>query len=381
VAGRIGGPLLALGATLATLLLAESALDVVGRPRAGAGFEKPEPFYPWSLNTSGGEPVSRWGDLELAMHPFALYFNLPDQRARFYSTDARGLRRNGGERPAHPAVRVVVVGGSAAFGTGLPADADTFPARLEALLDGSDVRNAAVIGHLSGQELTYLVTELVDLRPDLVIALDGWNDLVDQSSGPRRTLHTAGVSNSFFLIEDRMRLLYRLESGAWPSRAAHALPLVFKNLARLVRSARGELAPADADAPPAPEGEIGRSPASLAAVYAGNVAKMRTVAEAFGARFLCVLQPDREALRAGAPPKAALRYARFRAEARRRLRDAGVAHLDLNDFRGALAPGMFMDRVHLDPRGNRAAAELVRDAIRSQGLLEQGRRSRPRSEP
>jgi lysophospholipase L1-like esterase len=370
VARRIALPLLALGSTLATLLLAESAFDALGQLRPEAGWEKPEPYYPWSLNTSDGEPVSRWGYLQLALHPFALYFNLPDQQARFYSTDARGLRRNGAERRPDPAARIVVVGGSAAFGTGLPSDADTFPARLEALLEGSDVRNAAVIGHLSGQELTYLVTELVDLRPDLVIALDGWNDLVDQSVGRRRTAHTAGVSNSFFLIEDRLRLLYRLESGAWPSRALHAIPLVFKNLARLARSARGELeAPAEpAAADPGARG-IGREPGALAAVYAGNVAKMRTVAEAFGGRFLCVLQADREALRAGAAPGAALRYARFRAEARRRLDEAGVAHLDLNELRDAFDPGMFMDRVHLDARGNRALAEVVRDAIRSRGLL------------
>ena len=37
-----------------------------------------------------------------------------------------------------------------------------------------EVINAAVIGHGSGQELTYLLTELVDLHPDVVIALDGW---------------------------------------------------------------------------------------------------------------------------------------------------------------------------------------------------------------
>jgi lysophospholipase L1-like esterase len=364
----MGRLLLALGSLAAALLLAESALDAYGRPRAAAGWERPEPYYPWSLNTSGGEPVSTWGYLQLALHPFALYFNLPEQRARYYSTDGRGLRRNGGERPADPTARVVVVGGSAAFGTGLPSDADTFPARLEALLPGSDVRNAAVIGHLSGQELAYLVAELVDLRPDLVIALDGWNDLVDQSVGPRRTRHTAGVSNSFFLVEDRLRLLYRLESGAWPSRAAHAVPLVFKNLARLVRSARGEPA-APAGAAGAGAGALGRDPGSLAAAYARNVAKMRTVAEAFGARFLCVLQADREALRAGAPPAAALRYARFRSAARRRLDEAGVAHLDLNDLRGALDPGMFMDRVHLDARGNRAVAAAVRDAIASRSLL------------
>jgi hypothetical protein len=48
-------------------------------------------------------------------------------------------------------------------------------ADLAGLLD-AEVINAAVIGHGSGQELTYLLNDLVDLHPDLVSALDGWND-------------------------------------------------------------------------------------------------------------------------------------------------------------------------------------------------------------
>jgi len=39
-----------------------------------------------------------------------------------------------------------------------------------------EVINAAVVGHSSGQGLVSLVMELVDLQPDLVIALNGWND-------------------------------------------------------------------------------------------------------------------------------------------------------------------------------------------------------------
>jgi lysophospholipase L1-like esterase len=368
---RLGNLVLACFSVLVALLIAESALDAWGRPGPQAGWTTPAPFYPWSLNTSAGEPISEWGYLQLALHPLTVYSNLPDQRAPYYSTDERGFRRNGAERRPDPVARVIVVGGSAAFGTGLPSDADTFPARLEALLEGTEVLNAAVIGHLSGQELSYVAAELVDLRPDLIIALDGWNDLVDQTSGRRRTVHTAGVSNSFFMIEDRLRQLSSLETGAWPRRAANALPLVFKNLARLLGSARGEIAASTETGDERGSGPwIGRDAASIAAVYARNIEKLRTLADAFGSRFLCVLQADREAFRVPKRRKGGPPYVRFREEARGRLRAAGVAHVDLNDYANALRPAMFMDRVHLDAEGNRAVAGIVRDVIRSERLLE-----------
>jgi hypothetical protein len=39
-----------------------------------------------------------------------------------------------------------------------------------------EVINAGVGGFYSGQELTYIVTELVDYNPDIIIAFDGFND-------------------------------------------------------------------------------------------------------------------------------------------------------------------------------------------------------------
>ncbi|MBS0169536.1 MAG: hypothetical protein JSR62_04215 [Nitrospira sp.] len=67
------------------------------------------------------------------------------------------------------------MGGSTAFGTGLESDRESVASQLAQLLN-VEVINAAVIGHGSGQELAYLLSELVNLQPDVVIALDGWND-------------------------------------------------------------------------------------------------------------------------------------------------------------------------------------------------------------
>ena len=48
---------------------------------------------------------------------------------------------------------------------------------MEKLNSKYEVINAGVGGFYSGQELTYIVTELVDYHPNIIIAFDGWNDL------------------------------------------------------------------------------------------------------------------------------------------------------------------------------------------------------------
>ena len=100
--------------------------------------------------------------------------------------------------------RLIVVGGSAAFGYGAKSDAETFEAILEGLDNKYEVINAGVVGFLSGQELTYVVTELVDYLPDVVIAYDGWNDLFDSLCVKRRTRGELGFNNTFFDIEKRL---------------------------------------------------------------------------------------------------------------------------------------------------------------------------------
>jgi lysophospholipase L1-like esterase len=78
-------------------------------------------------------------------------------------------------------VRIFVLGGSTVVG-GRPASA-TIPAVIEAHLQANGlpqarVYNFGVLSFVSGQELSLLVHRLTDLKPDLVIAYDGANDVV-----------------------------------------------------------------------------------------------------------------------------------------------------------------------------------------------------------
>lgn len=79
-------------------------------------------------------------------------------------------------------VRIFFVGGSTVIG-GRPIE-NTIPAVVEAQLRANGLPQArtynfGVLSFVSGQELALLVHRLIDLKPDLVIAYDGGNDLYE----------------------------------------------------------------------------------------------------------------------------------------------------------------------------------------------------------
>ena len=165
------------GLCLCLLCLVEHVLEKDHANKWAELSKQFKPYYWWHFVTHDGRDLGyeHKGPLQLALHPFAIYSNLPNQRSDYFSTDDHGFRGNGRDRPLDTHGRVVLIGGSTAFGTGLESDSETVASKLAKLLN-AEVINAAVIGHGSGQELTYLLTDLVDTHPDLVIALDGWND-------------------------------------------------------------------------------------------------------------------------------------------------------------------------------------------------------------
>jgi lysophospholipase L1-like esterase len=115
----------------------------------------------------------------------------PNLRTRFFRTNALGFR--GPETPVTKPpgrFRIVVLGGSAAWGLGCTADDRTVPGRLEAALrsryPGRDVEviNGAQTGFVSGQELIYYHRTVAQLAPDLVLLLDGYNDVEADFANP-----------------------------------------------------------------------------------------------------------------------------------------------------------------------------------------------------
>src|SRR5690606_1999457 len=118
------------------------------------------PTYSWSLYTSSGEKIgAKDGILKLMLRPYITYGNLPNQSTPYFNINSRGMRGPEFEKDPPASGRIILVGGSSAFGTGLQSDQETLAHHLSQKL-GVEVINAAVIGHQSGHQYAYVATEL-----------------------------------------------------------------------------------------------------------------------------------------------------------------------------------------------------------------------------
>ena len=99
-----------------------------------------------------------------------------------YTNNALGLRGPDISRAKPPGVRrVVLLGGSTVYGA-LVDDSETISVQLEALLrdrlgPNIQVINAGVPGYVALQEMLFGRSDLLDLGPDVLIDLDGLNDV------------------------------------------------------------------------------------------------------------------------------------------------------------------------------------------------------------
>lgn len=327
--------LLALGATVLALCAAELALELERAREEARRNATPAPYYTWSTYSTDGRLISsKNGPLQLVLDPLLAYRNRPDQRGPWFTINSRGYR--GPElRDPRPARRVVLIGGSAAFGTGVDADADTLAAHLEKALAPAEVVNAAVIGWVTAQELALLRSELLDLAPDTVVALDGVNDLRGY-----RVLRDGLVNTTTFAQVENLCWTGTQANTSFLFALGKTLARVFPELQDRIRAA---LTPGLASAR-MPDEAI----AERAAIYVRNVHAMAVESAERGVRFVAVLQP--ELFRAEA-------YRRFREEALTRLRELDVDVLDANEFEGLLKGRNFLDPVHLRSEGNRLLAE------------------------
>jgi len=108
----------------------------------------------------------------------------PNLRSRFYRTNALGFRGRETtlDKPAGR-FRIVVLGGSTAWGVGATADERTVPGRLEAILREQhprrdiEVINAGQPGFGSTQELIYFHRLVTRLHADVVLLFDAYNDV------------------------------------------------------------------------------------------------------------------------------------------------------------------------------------------------------------
>jgi len=239
----------------------------------------------------------------------------PGQRVRFtFSTTAEGLRTV----PGPPGPRVVVcLGDSCTFGVAVD-DAETFPARLQALLPGRRCLNAGVPGYSSFQGRLYLQERIGRWKPEAVTIAFGFNDAAVWGGRADSAERSAARPVLAFLLRSR---LAQLAWGALPER------------------------------PPGTPG--GTRPRLTPDEYATEIRRMVTISREAGARPLLVLWPAREQVPSGArsPYQAALLGV---------ARETGAELVDLvRAFSEAGGPGLFADVVHANAAGNAVAAARV----------------------
>jgi len=339
------------------LMLNELVLEWIDRREKQAWETQVEPYYPWRFVTADGIPLGKEGGyLELEFRPFVGIGNRPNQSRPYFSINSQGFR--GRELASRQSVRrrVVLVGGSTAFGTGLRSDADTMPGRLEKLHSNFEVINAAVIGHLSGQELALLVSQLVDLKPDLVLTLDGFNDFTSAGSVDLPRPYARG-DGAFPQIERRLAEAHTVLGAPYATRVGalftHVLfPELTKRVRLVVTQSKADLT--DDLTVEWIRRLTDERIRQVAEVYARNLSKMKRVSGVFGGSFGCVHQPlNRDAVAYGE------RYDQFLRLASGDLKHEGIVCLDLNMADTGLTREMFLDCWHLTREGTARAARLI----------------------
>ena len=275
------------------------------------------------------------------------------------TTNSRGLRMNREISEKKPGtVRIVTLGDSVTFGYRVPLamdrskpkeadDGRAYPAMLEELLIASHLQTIEVIplacpGYSSAQGLAWLRREIADLKPDIVTACFGWNDIRSAGLPDRETFpQTDGQVRARSWISRSQGLLYLTkEAGERNSR---------------VPSKR------------APE------PRSSVEEYTAHFEKMSEVCRAHGAWFGIILPVYRDP---NTPETDPGRYTdisegeRMTAY-RNRLREVAKSKMipvlevpELTEARWPSTSALFGERIHPNASGHRLMADRIAEFLR-----------------
>jgi len=279
--------------------------------------------------------------------------------------------------PAKPAgeFRVLVVGGSAVYGTG-PARL-TIPHHLQDLAVRSGrgqvrVYNWGVVSQVSAQELATLALRAARYQPDLVLLYDGGNDM----SGAYTYDPRPGYPFNFVLQESAVAVF---QEGGLSVLAAGALTQ--SNVVRILFGP--ELADAVARLPPVRR-RVGygtpRWEEAVARTYLENVESACRLGEAWGFRVAVALQPivyfspQADSYR-GVPadfrPYAERQYERIRAGLRELSGRIPADRCRFDDLSRVCARGecTFQDMIHPTAETRAPIAEVIFRGLEQAGYL------------
>ncbi|MHC5210479.1 MAG: SGNH/GDSL hydrolase family protein [Planctomycetota bacterium] len=311
-----------------------------GRPHPEGGLFVPHPYTAFGLRPVPGSP----------------------------DNNAYGMRGPERSPPKPPGVvRILCLGGSTTYGSGLDAD-EAYPARLAAALardapEGTryEVLNCGVPGYTSIESLVALELRLLDFDPDGIVVYHGINDA--------RMIQTRGFRPDYTHMRRTWRdpdistmewwLLRHSRAYAW---LAHTLGFGLKSV-RLEELVFVEEAPTLYRSPD----EDGVNQRGVAA-FLRNIRHMVALARAQGVDVVLTTFAMREL---PGKPRPEQDYAPTVAAMNRQL--AGYAereHLPLVDMAAGLnrRADLFYDAIHFNARGTEAQADLVLQTARAAGL-------------
>ncbi len=340
--------------------------------------KKTKPYYQWSFYTSGGNRIGNTrGILKLMIHPVVGYVNFPNQKTQFFSINSRGFRGPEIRKNTVGFKRIILIGGSAAFGTGLDDNSESFAFQLEKKLGNVEVINAAVIGHRSGQELLYLFKELIDLKPDLVIAFDGWNDYWESDTpkwdewfdinGANRIQYELSQLNSLIYTNffNRCFNFYRVLYA----KTIYSQGGIFNSIAQYFHGLFNSLKNSNHDSEFSSPQMLDTETVALR--YSSNLIKMDRLTKQLGGNFLCMLQPVMSDPRTQKlKDNNTSSYIDFCNRVKKQIKQHDIDYVDLNNYSKTLTDHIFFDGVHLDERGNELLADIIGELILKENLIQ-----------
>ncbi|MEZ6188061.1 MAG: GDSL-type esterase/lipase family protein [Planctomycetota bacterium] len=344
------------------LLCSEGVARISEWRRASRRAARSETHYDTGVVTRGGAPVTlEPGTVQLVLDPELTFRPLPGHEAPGISINADGFR--GPPLASEPGYRILLTGGSTAFGWGASADAECVAPHLARLLSEGwgtpvEVVNAGVPSYRLADELALVALRGLDYEPDLVVSLSGYNDLYEAFG------LASGGSQIFTQLEQQLAQAYALgpallRATALGRRVARGLSRVSGGLeavepdeveARYLRLARRLDALCQ-----------GRFVLALQPLYACHDAATRPAAERAALERFYARWGER-----GPEFQAYLRdaVARWRGA----LSDAELRWVDLSAGLGQPPGPVFEDPCHLNDAGNRLLAERLAAALRDHPL-------------
>lgn len=322
-----------------------------------------QPFQADQLNAIISDPLTgyRWQ---------------PGFESEWININALGFRGDEVDlTPAEDTYRVVMVGGSAAFGVGVRDD-ETIEHYLQAELGermaGSvEVINAGVTSYLSSQELAQILYHVTALEPDLIIVYDGRNDVYFGTS-PRWQPHYTPA------MQDQR------ENTRYPDARSFSQTRLgtFLSTKSAIGIAFNQLKLVISRSPVSPGGQTLEMNEAAIDVYQLNLERMVSAAELENIDIMLVMQPS---LAAGDKPltDAELDYIEFaRGEGYYDLlaeyypdgtaallqvgEDRGVPAYDFTTIFDSVEETIYLDEVHLTPEGNQMVADNLADLVLQQ---------------